>query len=337
MSHHNSALDDMTEKILYKLKENAVSNLEPAFDQEIGYIYPDLPGLDLHDQLKVLHHLEKEGFVTSELLESLLECPECESTRFSIQLSCTVCKSHNITRGAVIEHMACGNIDFDSKYVSENSEVLACPKCGKRLKAIGVDYARPRLSYRCLNCKALLPETEKSYSCLKCTRTWGEVDLKELNLSKYTVDLDKASSRFAQISLLPLVVERLFSKHGVKAESSGRVKGLSKVEHTFDLLVSHYENGEPILAADLMLEDAKAASRMASLRILAFYAKCLDANFATSNVIKKVLVTQLELDGAANELALAYGIAVVKTVDPEYLTSFILRILAREPLQHNGS
>jgi TackOD1 domain-containing protein len=330
--HDDNAIDHKAKSILSQLSEKGIRTLEPRFEHDIGFRYADLEGLDLREQLDILHQFEKEGLVTSELSDTILRCPECESTRFSLQLSCTVCKSSNVTRGAVIEHLLCGNIDFDGKYGKDETNVLVCPKCGKRLKAIGVDYARPGIFYRCLDCKALLPQTENAHTCLKCTKTWNEADLKELHLMKYAVDLEKASQQFVNERLLPLVAELLSSKEGIRAESPGKIKGLSKVEHTFDLLVSNHENGEPILAADLLRDD-KDSNRMDNVRILAFYAKCLDANYSTSNVVEKILVTHSELEKEAKELAAAYGITVIQTTSPDDLTSIILERLAAQQLQ----
>jgi hypothetical protein len=314
--------------LLQQLRERQIANIEPIFEQGRGFRYPDLEGNDIQGHLKILRELEKEGFLTSELLESILQCPNCHATEFSIQLSCTICKSTNITRGSVIEHLSCGNIDLDTKYAQQEDNTLVCSKCGKRLNAIGVDYAKPGVFYKCLNCKALLPQTENFYTCYNCCKSWKEEQLKELQLMKYNVELGNVSRYFVEYDLLPMVSERLYSKHGIKAESPGKVRGLSKIEHSFDLLVSHYESGEPILVADLMIDAKSGNTSLDGIKILAFYAKCLDSNFSTTNVIKKVLVTQSELANDAIELANAYGVRVIQSPDIDTMVSRILGMLS---------
>lgn len=339
-------LKENLRNLLLQIKDRKITVFEPIFQQGIGYRYPNLEGYDnFQKQIKILRELEVEGFLTSELLESVLQCPECSATKFSVQQSCTVCDSTNVTRGAVTEHLVCGNIDFDSKYAIEagaakggggggggqEDNVLVCPKCRKRLKAIGVDYARPGIFYKCLNCKALLPQTESLYTCLDCCKSWKEGLLKELQLMKYDVNMEMVSGYFLEYNLLPLVAERLFTKHGFKAESPGKVKGLSKIEHSFDLLVSHYENGEPMLVADLLVDSKDGSGnqqQLQSIRILAFYAKCLDASYSTTRIIKKILVVQSELSKEAKELANAYGVTVVERADVEKMASLILKMLA---------
>src|SRR6185295_11936079 len=162
-------------------------------------------------------------------------CPSCLATQFSVQFCCTVCNSANVTKGSVIEHLTCGNIDLDTKYAQQEDNIFVCGKCGKRLKAIGVDYAKPGIFYKCLNCKALLPQVHDLYTCYGCCKSWHEDQLKELHLMKYGVDMEQLSRYFVEYDLLPLVAEQLYKKHGLKAESPGKVKGLSKIEHTFDL------------------------------------------------------------------------------------------------------
>ncbi len=326
--------DNQADNILSKLEANKVSILEPIFDTEIGYTYRDLGNeLDLHEQLEILHNFERIGLVTSAMFESVLSCPGCRSTKFSVQLHCTVCNSSNITKGAVIEHLVCGNIDFDSKYEKEQeSNVLNCPKCGKKLKAIGVDYARPGTFCKCLNCKALFPQADGFYRCLNCKKESNLIELDELQLMRYVVDLEKSSRHlFAQSRLLLQVAETLATEFGIKAISPGKIRGLSNVEHVFDLLILDKDTNEPILAADLVVPDDKNnSSQLTGIRVLAFYAKCLDANYSTSNVIKKIIVTGSELDGQAMDLAAAYGITVVHAREHTELTSIVMNTLDLE-------
>jgi len=328
----STGLDPATRNLLLRMREQRLSTIEPVFQQGKGFSYPELEGHDLHDQLTTLRKLEKDGFLTSELLESVMQCPSCPAAHFSVQLCCMVCNFATVTRGAVIEHLACGNIDLDTKYVQQEGNILVCGKCGKRLKAIGVDYAKPGIFYKCLHCKALQPQVQELFTCYSCGKSWNEGQLKELHLMKYSVDLEKLSKYFIEYDLLPHVAEQLYKKHGLKAESPGKVKGLSKIEHTFDLLVSHYESGEPMLVAELLVDGLDGNTTQGGIRILAFYARCLDANYSTSRIIKKVLVSQSELSSDARELAAAYGVRNVQMSDVESMVSLI-----REMLGSGGS
>jgi hypothetical protein len=201
---------------------------------------------------------------------------------------------------------------------------LVCSKCGKRLKAIGVDYAKPGVFFKCGKCKALLPEVESSFMCFRCGASSTRDQLQELQLMAYNVNQERVSEYIVKNNFLPYVAEEL-GKRNVRVESPGKVKGLSKVQHNFDLLISQDQSDEPIMLADI-LEDVDNR-QLNSVRILAFYAKCLDANFSTRKVIKKILLSSSELDNEACELAAAYGITILQSEKPEDIASTISDML----------
>ncbi len=333
-STNSSLIDNFNRSVrdlLVLIRERRITRFEPLFERGGGFTYSSLEGYELWEQLDLLHRLEKEGFLRSDLSESILQCPHCRSTEFTVQLSCTVCDSTNVTRCAVIEHLACGNIDFEHKFIKEEHEgnLLVCGKCGKRLKAIGVDYSKPGIFYKCLDCRALLPQTQNLCTCLNCAKSSKEDQLKELQMMKYEVDSERVSRHFVTNNLLPIVAEKLHTENKIRASCPGKIRGLSKVEHSFGLLISHRESGEPILVADLLDNGRNGIDQpQDSVRILAFYAKSLDASFSTKNIIKRILVIQSELTKDAIELADAYGITVLRQDNADSLVATILEIIA---------
>jgi hypothetical protein len=238
--------------LLLRIKGENISRFEPSFEPRSGFTYSNLKGLGFKEQVGLLRGLEKEGFLTAELFDSVQQCQSCRSTEFSMKVSCTVCKSTSLVRGEVIEHMPCGNIDFDEKYRTQANNVLVCSKCGLRLKAIGVDYSKPGVFYKCLNCKAMLPEMKNNYTCFRCGALWTENQLQQLQMMAYNVNLDRIIEYFVGTIFLPAVVTELNKKHGIIAVSPGKIIGISKVQHTFDLRVSPYGSVEPILVADIL-------------------------------------------------------------------------------------
>jgi hypothetical protein len=60
---------------------------------------------------------------------------------------------------------------------------------------------------------------------------------------------------------------------------------------------------------------------------LAFYAKCLDSNFSSKNVIKKLMVSHSELGKDAMKLADAYGVQILQSPDIDNMVSRILEML----------
>jgi hypothetical protein len=316
-------------ELLLRIKEENITMFEPSFEPGNGFTYSNLKEQRFRDQVKLLQGLEREGFLTAELFDSVLQCKSCYSIELSMKLSCTVCKSTNLVRGGVIEHLSCGNIDFDDKFRTGESNVLECNKCGKRLRAIGVDYSKPGVFYKCLNCKAMLPEMDRNYICFRCGAGWMEGQLQNLQLMTYNVNLEKIAEYFVGTIFLPTVVAELNKKFGIMAVSPGKIVGLSKVQHTFDLLVLPYGGStEPLLVGDVL--DEKTDGHLDNVRILAFYTKCLDVNFSTKKVIKKILVsTSEELRQDARELAAAYGIIIIQSTNSQDVAAKVIDILDR--------
>jgi hypothetical protein len=316
--------------LLVRIKEENISGFEPLFEPGNGFTYSNLKGHSFEEQVDLLRGLEKEGFLSAELFDSVLQCKACHSIELTMKLSCTVCKSTNLVRGGVIEHLTCGNIDFDEKFRRQVSNVLECNKCGKRLKAIGVDYSKPGTFYKCLNCKAMLPEMDSNYMCFCCGAGWTEGQLQSLQLMTYNVNAEKIAEYFVGTIFLPAVVAGLNKKYGIIAMSPGKIVGLSKVQHTFDLLVSPYGSVEPILIGDILENKGSISSHRDNVQILAFYTKGLDVNFSTRKVIKKILVPQAtELREDTRQLAAAYGIIILQSTNSEDVVAKVIEILDR--------
>jgi DNA-binding response OmpR family regulator/predicted RNA-binding Zn-ribbon protein involved in translation (DUF1610 family) len=97
-----------------------------------------------------LEILSKNNVVESVPLYSTLACPSCGSLNPTLYLQCQECKSLRLTKGDALEHFTCGCIDFRFKFDKEGKDLI-CPKCGKQLKQIGVDYRRIESWYECSN------------------------------------------------------------------------------------------------------------------------------------------------------------------------------------------
>jgi len=314
--------------ILLRIKNEQISKFEPIFEPTSGFRYSNLSEFDVKEQENIISWLLNEGFVSPELQDRFFQCKACKSAEFLIQASCVVCKSSNLVTGSVVEHLSCGNLDFDTNYVSkDDNNAMICPKCRKRLRAIGVDYSRSGIFYKCLKCNAMTPECENKYMCFKCGTRAESTELGILELKTYNTNQSRVAQYFMENNYLPQVVERLRDV-GISATSPGVVDGLSKIKHTFDLIISHHDSGEPILLADILNSDDTHIESQ-GLQILAFYAKVMDANLSMTTIIKKILISGFELGKNARNLADAYGITIIQsTSDPHELTSKIIHILS---------
>jgi hypothetical protein len=300
---------------------------EPSFEPNSGLTYRDLEAhgyVGIDKQMQLLESLEAAGIIATEKPHSvLLKCNVCRSANFSLTPSCTVCGSSAIVHGSVIEHHRCGNVDFDDRYISSaNNNMLVCPKCGKKLKALGVDYSKPGSFYRCTVCNALLPAMETRCTCIQCGNSANLTQLQSIRVSAYVVNTERVSeiilSRAQQDQRLEtgnlVSVAEVLRHFGLDCAAPVHIQGLSKIRHRFDLII-YNENKEPKLIVDMMRVRYKGADTDETA-ILAFYAKCMDLYFLNKSIVHRVFFTQSELRGNAKKLAETYGITNLVNSDP---------------------
>jgi hypothetical protein len=287
-----------------EIKENKISRYEPLIRPEGGLTYTGFSDNDFARQVDILRTLQVLGIVKEEPFDYIRKCSKCDHHGMVVKVACPACGSTNTDQGKVIEHLPCGNIDLEPRF--QNAEGgLSCPKCKKKLKAIGVDYVRPGSYCSCLSCKTLSPEGRMQFVCLNCGSTLAREEMKLESLAAYSVDqeavskyLDKTGFQF-HLS----VVDALRSR-GVKAASRAVVVGSSQVQHTFDIVGYLGDELEPAVAVEI----EKSGEPVDPESLLNFLARCLDAK-----VGKKVFIGVPGFSEEARKLAGAHGIEIIES------------------------
>jgi len=121
-----------------------------------------------------LRNLAEIDIVEEEPSRSVIACPDCGSLATTLYLECPECETTQMKKEEALEHFDCGNIDFRSKF-DKGEGVLVCPKCGKKLKVIGVDYRKIENWYRCSN-KHFFGQPNFKFTCSECS---GRFSLEE--------------------------------------------------------------------------------------------------------------------------------------------------------------
>ena len=300
-------------KMLKNLKKDPQhTSYEPTFIPGRGFCYEGLESItNIEEQIELFKALEKVGVVSSnnKVSASLLICSSCNSPNFCIKNLCRFCKSSNIVLGTAIEHDLCGNVDFDYKYNTADGK-LKCDRCSKELKALGVDYSKTSRCYKCLQCNSILPSSEQYNGCLNCGKFSAQEDLQLLQLFTYTINPEKLFSIIDKNDFLDLLGARLIS-NGIQVSLPGTVIGLSKLEHTFDLVVfDNNQNSIPILVGDFLesfSEDNNSIDANAEKFVLSFIGRCID-----TKARNKVFMSFSKLGDRTRILANAYGIHLVE-------------------------
>ena len=293
----------ITSKIA-EIRENKISRYEPLVKPEGGLTYTGFSDHDFARQVDILKTLQVLGLVKEEPFDYIRKCSRCDHHGMVVKVACPACGSTNTDQGKVIEHLPCGNIDIESRFQTAEGG-LVCPKCKKKLKAIGVDYVKPGSYCSCLSCKTLSPEGKMQFICLNCGSSLAKEEMKLEPLAAYAVDqeavakyLDKTGFQF-HLS----VVDALRSR-GVNASPRAAVIGSSQVQHTFDIVAYVGDEPEPAVAVDI----EKSSEPVDPESLLNFLARCLDAK-----VGRKVFIGIPGFSEEARKLAGAHGIEIIES------------------------
>ncbi len=290
--------------ILKALKEGAVAEFRPEVAFSKGVYYPDacrIAGVGPSDSVGMMERLSKAGVLEPKRSENLLMCPSCGSHRFLVQMRCQSCGSMDIERTNMIEHLKCGNIDSEDAF--RKGSDLVCPKCGKALKAIGVDYRRHGPLYRCSSCGKFEQSPEKRFRCSEGHfASEGELEIRLVQ----TYFVAEGAQQIIERELIDIqgLVEELRSK-GIHAEAPARLVGQSGVEHDFDLAA--FRNGPgsvPYLTVSVSVSDRPTDS----ISVLAVMAKAIDIRPDFT-----LLAAVPGIDEAGRALARSYRIELVES------------------------
>lgn len=287
-----------------EIRDNKISRYEPLIRPEGGLTYTGFSDNDLPRQLDILKTLKGLGLVKEEPFDYIRKCNRCDHHGMVVKVACPVCNSTNTDQGKVVEHLACGNIDLESAFNTEEG-VLVCPKCRKRLKAIGVDYVKPGSYCACLSCKALSPEGRLHFLCLNCGSSLTRDELKPETLYAYIVDQAAVTSYLEKTGIqLHLSVAEALRKRGLNATTGAALVGSSQVQHVFDIVVYHGDPEGPALAVQF----EKSGGPVDPESLLNFFARCLDAR-----VPGKIFVGVPGFTDEAKKLAGAQGIEAIES------------------------
>lgn len=284
-------------RALNVLKDLGEGRIEPSFDPNVGVRYPTLDDVigSSEEALNALNLLYEAGILSPEIVDSVIACPTCQAYKLVVRVRCPLCNSSKLVKGKMIEHALCRYIDFEDKFKSE--EGLVCPRCGKPLQKLGVDYEFFSLLYKCLSCKSSFSSPKIEYMCMN-GHTFTEDSLTLYSLKAFKVNPEKRLL-IEQLASVEVLLKPLRDE-GFVIKAPDVIQGMSGVKHEFSFTVRN-NHGELIAIGSLHFE--KAAS---VVEVLAFWAKAIDVNAQ-----HKIMVALNGLDDEARKLATTYGIKII--------------------------
>jgi len=294
------------QKVLRALKEEQVSVFSPVYENE--------PDACVYDEIRkigefrpkrveeILEFLSEQGILVKEPVRSYFSCATCDSRRLLLSLACNKCGNQSLQAGRALLHDRCGFIGFEDAFVNQN--VFRCPKCGKSLKTLGIDYHAAGQHYKCMSCGDLSKDLKQNLNCAKCGRSTRLEEAVLRPCYKYRVDADAQPKIAAHAIDLARPAEVLIG-HGYRTELYPRVKGKSGVEHELDLVAYDTQGpqkaDQPSIVAMVILSDS-----LVSLDpVLSFIGLISDIESRAG-----VLAVVPGLTAAGRKLALSRGITV---------------------------
>lgn len=278
---------------------------------------------------EALEDLVKEGILRAEPYVKLAVCGRCGSHKLIVRSVCPYCGSVKFERTSVIKHSLCGYSGLERDFLTPSGD-LVCPKCGKRLKAIGVDYLRTSGLYHCKDCGREFSIPEMRYVCVDCGYENSSRDLKFIDVFRYSVVSEKIqelkeSSRL--IGVLNRVNEEISELEDLVLEGpEAVVKGVSGMDQRFTFVLRRKGAQTPLAVIDVVPPGREVKKE----DLIRFFAKAFDANPKMW-----ILVVPRGLDDEFKEVVERhYRIRVIEIGDlgelPEKILEIIREILRKE-------
>ena len=268
--------------------------LDPVFDLQYGYRYPDVEkaiNKDSDGAVALLEDLYAGGILDSQIYDMEIRCPECGSPNVSTRYLCPVCGSFHIKKTILMEHLDCGYLGNMTTY----GDPLVCPKCEQPL--IEGSYRNAGSIYECVDCKKVIDTPFVNHWCRnKGVNFSFENAIYQGKFSYFPTKETKEDLERGIIFISPIT--GIFEGLGMKKMDTPKIVGTSGVELTFDV---GYQGAGRKYFVDIL----QGKELLGEFDILREYGKITDSKVETF-----VLVLP-GLDDKATTMAKSYKMNVI--------------------------
>ena len=291
-----------------KFLSGELNELEPVYDPKRGYRYDTVETI-VRDPLKAeafLTKLYEAGILTRKLHDEVIFCPKCNSAGISIRYCCPYCKSFNIKKSSLIEHVKCGYMDVEENF--HKGDKLICLKCHDELKKCDIDYRRAGVWCTCKDCSKSFDIPVVKLFCRDCHEdfTFEDAIIKEVYI--YALK-EEARREAAEGWVLISPITEFLRQNGFEVKSPAFLKGKSGANHMFDIVAWPKENEKSVMVIDLATSTENVVSEQP---IIALFAKIYDVSPATA-----YLIAIPKLNDNARKMAELYNIRAIEATNPK--------------------
>jgi transcription elongation factor Elf1 len=266
--------DRNVQVFLNRFLSSEISELTPSYDPKLGYRYPTVEAIagDAAAVEAFLNRLHGAGILERKLYDKIIYCPKCGSANVSIRYCCPYCKSFDIQRSALIEHVKCGYMDVEENF--KKTDKFVCPKCHEELRKPDVDYRKAGTWCTCRDCKKSFDIPVAAHFCRDCHTnfTFEEAVIKDF----YAYSLKEEVREEVSTGWLVIAPIRDFlAENGFEVESPAFIKGKSGANHMFDIAAykKRGDSSRKLTVIDLTVSTENAVSEQP---VIALFAKIYD-------------------------------------------------------------
>ena len=289
------------------LQDPEKRELIPLYTPGIGYVYqltekgvaqkaPIELSKVLLENLAILDILQKNFF------DSVSSCPHCDSIIVTMHHKCPKCKSHNVEKTNLTEHIRCGHIDQRSMYINDH-----CPKCGELL--IEGQYRNMGRWYVCKQCNERFENPEFDMICRTCKKTFSIKEANVQEISKFTLNLKRVKEIRQNVASLENI-RKVLTDLGFQVQIPGLAIGeKSEMQHHFSLIAKKIVNGKDVIIA---LDHAVSESEVTTSPIILYIYKTSEIK-----VDIPIFVAMPQLNESAKKVALGHNIMVIDSSTEE--------------------
>jgi Zn finger protein HypA/HybF involved in hydrogenase expression len=229
--------------IQYEEKDQIIPKYKPGsgFVYQIKEQKTDAPEI-INIPEDFLENLARLDILRKEFYDSVSVCPSCRSTIITLHNRCPKCKSHNIDKISLTEHIPCGFIDQRTKYVGN-----LCPKCGERL--VEGQFRNMGRWFVCRDCSERFEDPEYDVACRSCGKGFSIKEAQLTEIPKFSLNLNRKKEIRQNVASLESFRELLVDL-GFSVEIPGIATGQKNgVQHHFSLIAKKQVKGQEVSIA----------------------------------------------------------------------------------------
>lgn len=303
-------IEPKTRSLLRKLLQGGdKEEIIPTYAPSLGFVYQTTDPNPTGDEkekipLTFLDNLFRLDILQKGFFDSVSACPDCGSTILTMHNRCPKCRSHNVEKTSLTEHIPCGNIEQKEKYKDDR-----CPKCGELL--VEGQYRNMGRWYVCQECGERFEHPELDLVCRYCNKNFTLKEAQVVKIEKFLLNSNRKKEIRQNVASLE-DIRTLLQDLGFNVEIPGLAIGQkSEMQHHFSLMAKKQINDKEIVIA---LDHAVSELEVQPSPLILYIYKTSEVN-----VDIPIFIAMPKLNETAKKIAQGHEILTIEGLieDPE--------------------